>query len=42
MMMMKEMSSIYLNDTTIDQVKDNFVVIDPNKRDLLSCLGTNG
>jgi hypothetical protein len=35
-------SEVYLNDITAGLVKENFVVIDPNKRDLLYCLGSNG
>ena len=32
----------YLNESNINQVGKRFVVIDPNKRDLMFCLGSNG
>ena len=32
----------YLDAKNIEEIQNNFVVIDPNKRDLLFCLGSNG
>ena len=34
-------SESYLQDATMDQIKHSKVFIDPNKRDLLYCLGSN-
>ncbi|KAJ3212805.1 hypothetical protein HK099_007664 [Clydaea vesicula] len=34
-------TEVYLERNTVGLIKENFVVIDPNKRDLLYCLGSN-